>query len=270
MAEIFLLDGRLSAISSLVLVNGFSWLLFHQVPASYNSQKNTVFLIINIVTIISVFLHIVYNYTEYDGPIILVSILFMVIFFLKDKISYKFRKEITIIQLFLFILLLFLLLPLIFSIVFNNSSSHWLYFFDLFLVKPLEKVLTLSGFTVWSTNNSIFYEDLQTSTVKSVAIANECSGIYSIFIFVSFFSSYLYVEYSRFDILVFSFILQGIIMAYIANLFRMYVIIVIGHYYGIEALVWTHANIGWLIFTFWIFIFWHFWSRYFFLKGNFE
>ena len=47
----------------------------------------------------------------------------------------------------------------------------------------------------------------------------------------------------------------GIMLSYVANIFRMSLIIVVGHYYGYEALEFTHANLGW-IFHFWIFIFW--------------
>ena len=36
----------------------------------------------------------------------------------------------------------------------------------------------------------------------------------------------------------------------------MTIIIIVGHYYGIESLLWTHENIGWMIFTIWLIIFW--------------
>ena len=51
-------------------------------------------------------------------------------------------------------------------------------------------------------------------------------------------------------------IFLGILMSYIANLIRMTIIVIVGHYYGIESLLWTHENIGWIIFTIWMIIFW--------------
>ena len=36
----------------------------------------------------------------------------------------------------------------------------------------------------------------------------------------------------------------------------MFIIVVVGHYYGAEALEWVHVNLGWLIFTLFLLIFW--------------
>ncbi len=40
----------------------------------------------------------------------------------------------------------------------------------------------------------------------------------------------------------------GIARTYLANIIRMAIIVIVGYYYGMDALLWTHANMGWLIF----------------------
>ena len=69
-------------------------------------------------------------------------------------------------------------------------------------------------------------------------------------------SSGTLLEYDgKFDKIAVYLFLLGICFAYFANLIRMILIIIVGHYYGIEALIFVHNNLGWLIFTLWIFIF---------------
>ena len=61
-------------------------------------------------------------------------------------------------------------------------------------------------------------------------------------IFLSAFVSYILVTHNLFDRDVFFLLLCGIIITYLANIFRMTIIVIIGHYYGIEALKWVHIN----------------------------
>ena len=75
---------------------------------------------------------------------------------------------------------------------------------------------------------------------------------------MSAFFSYVVVEYRRLNMVMINFLLFGIIISYIANILRMAIIIMAGYYYGSEALYWTHTNIGWVIFTIWFGIFWHY------------
>ena len=54
----------------------------------------------------------------------------------------------------------------------------------------------------------------------------------------------------------------GILMAYLANLLRISIIILTGHYYGYDALMFVHTNLGWIIFSLWLFIFWLFLEKF--------
>jgi exosortase/archaeosortase family protein len=54
----------------------------------------------------------------------------------------------------------------------------------------------------------------------------------------------------------------GLIAAYLGNLFRMVVIGVVGYFNGIDALLWAHKNVGWIIFLSWSAVFWYLVMRY--------
>mgnify|MGYP001978918219 CR=1 FL=1 len=101
----------------------------------------------------------------------------------------------------------------------------------------------------------MFFIDTKADKVAGVSISQGCSGLDSLYIFFCGFISYLFVFYGKLDFKVVNLLFIGIFMSYIANLIRMSIIILAGHYYGFEALEWAHANVGWLIFTFWIYLF---------------
>ena len=127
-----------------------------------------------------------------------------------------------------------------------------------FLSAPLVASLKILGYTVWAEGDIIFFENLALSptTTSSVKIGKSCSGLYSVGLFITFYTTFILLEYNgKFDKIAFYLFLLGICFAYIANLIRMILIIIVGHYYGTDALLFVHNNLGWLIFTIWIFIF---------------
>ena len=92
--------------------------------------------------------------------------------------------------------------------------------------------------------------------------------IYTASIFLSAFITFILLEYRRFDRKVGLLIGLGIFTSYLANLFRMTIIVLVGHYYDTDPvnltnLSWAHTNAGWLIFLAWIIPFW--WLMYRFL-----
>lgn len=97
----------------------------------------------------------------------------------------------------------------------------------------------------------------------SLEIGLSCSGLYSVAIFVSAFIAFVAVEYKKFDRNVGLLLGIGIFLAWIANILRMTIIIIVGHYYGYRTMQWTHNNIGELIFMAWVILFWLFMFRYF-------
>ena len=133
---------------------------------------------------------------------------------------------------------------------FNEFFVHYI------LAKPLGNFLSILGYEIVVDRDTLIYYDTTIGHTQRVWIADDCSGIYSIFIFISFFITYLVVEYKKFDLSASYFFVLGIISAYFANILRMALIILAGHYRGGEVLQWAHVNVGWMLFTIWMFIFW--------------
>ena len=163
------------------------------------------------------------------------------------------------------ILVLTLIAPgVLYKLIFDlagEQTSGWidneiLYYY--FLAKPLSLFLMTLGYNVVVDFNTIYFEDLNAGILQQVGIAEGCSGIFSIAIFVSALSSYIIVEYRKFDIITFNLMFYGIIMCYVSNLLRMAVIVLVGHYMGMSAFLWVHKYAGWFIFTLWMFVFWSF------------
>ncbi len=165
--------------------------------------------------------------------------------------------------LFIFINLLVLLLvvPLTsYNLVTGNTTGEYMtpgeqQSVEIFLTLPLTNLLNLVGFDTYAAGETLHYR-LDNGEIAIVSIAQGCSGLYSVAVFVSAFMAFVATEYNRFDSLVTSLLLFGILAAYFANLFRMALIVIVGHYYGREALEWTHSNAGWLIFLIWVGFFW--------------
>jgi len=221
----------------------------------------------------SIFLHFIINTVSFDR-------LFLFLIFLSFSISsfnfipdtYSKERNFTIlfITLFCFIFIvpaLFLELLHYFTSdtvqMQNEINPLYSRLVSFFLSAPLVASLKILGYTVWAEGDIIFFENLALSptTTSSVKIGKSCSGLYSVGLFITFYTTFILLEYNgKFDKIAFYLFLLGICFAYIANLIRMILIIIVGHYYGTDALLFVHNNLGWLIFTIWIFIFMRFLS----------
>ena len=120
---------------------------------------------------------------------------------------------------------------------------------------------TASGRSLLRCNSTIQLRcsktSFQSTLLVNLSIAESCSGIYSIIVFISALISYLIIDYRNLKIHnSFLILMLGIIISYLSNLVRMTIIILSGHYRGMEFLLFVHQYIGWLIFTLWIMIFW--------------
>ena len=84
-------------------------------------------------------------------------------------------------------------------------------------------------------------------------------------IFSSAFTAFVVVEFEKFRARVLAILALGILAAYFANLIRMTIIVLVGAFTDgprLENALWTHANIGWLLFLGWIALFWFLMFRY--------
>tara|TARA_Y100000588_G_scaffold393525_1_gene509873 strand:- start:126 stop:1007 length:882 start_codon:yes stop_codon:yes gene_type:complete len=172
----------------------------------------------------------------------------------------KYVMERDFLFLFSFFLLIIFIFPQILTLVlskFNISLLPNSEFRSIFLARPLSLFLNFTGYESVVSGEYIYFRLLD-GTVVHLFIAERCSGFHSVVIFLSAFFSYLLTEAKKFEIDYLVLVLFGIFSSYIANLFRMFSIILIGHYRGLEAMDWAHANLGWLIFFVWMALFWHF------------
>ena len=134
----------------------------------------------------------------------------------------------------------------------DTGSVSWIDYdktVEFLLVRPLTSLLTLLNYNVFYDDTRIFFEDLSINQINSIGIAYSCSGVYSIIIFSSFFFAYIVSMNHSLDITKVLFFIFVILCSYWANIIRMSLIIIVGHYYGVDYLLLTHHYLGSIIFT---------------------
>jgi exosortase/archaeosortase family protein len=178
-----------------------------------------------------------------------------------------------------FLGLLFLILvfpPIFYELVMGSGGSAQAT--KILLADPVSWILNVGGIDSYTligpsveTGGEVAYVYFPLKAngeIAGVGVGEACSGIYTASIFLAAFITFVLIEYKRFDIKVGIIIGLGVLTTYIANIFRMTIIVLVGHYYdsdpiNLSSLNWTHINAGWLIFMAWIVPFW--WLMYRFL-----
>jgi exosortase/archaeosortase family protein len=196
---------------------------------------------------------------------------------LYNYIPDKFEAERDFVLLFFVFLFLILVVPLtLYSLyagpITENTNSPFVYYLlaeptaamlNLFGVSSTAHLIsspeTVSGIYLSESGVYILYENLggsQQGSLSSVMIGLSCTGLYSVTIFISGFSAFILMEYGNVDVKVASLLTLGVLTSWFANILRMTIIVIVGSHYGGEALQWTHANLGIIIFMIWVAIFW--------------
>lgn len=108
----------------------------------------------------------------------------------------------------------------------------------------------------------------------TVVITTACSGIYSFGIFAAAFVAFVLTEFERPTRRVWALLGLGFLAAYVANVLRMVVIVLVGYYTDsaqtdLQNMLIAHSYAGWIIFLGWIAIFWAILLK-FLLKGAFS
>lgn len=150
-----------------------------------------------------------------------------------------------------------------------NSGFGNLYI-QLAVILPVVGLLSISGIVV-SSSGSIINFVMQDGTHGSVGIAVSCSGIYSTMIFIAAFVAFILSFYDRWEKKLTYLLIIGILAAYLANILRIYLVIISGYFNGMGnpndpalfTLLWTHKYAGEIIFICWIALFWWLAFRYF-------
>lgn len=177
---------------------------------------------------------------------------------------------------FAFVFLLALALMLVVPVLLeraaegNAASSVGISAYSEYLLaKPVDGMMRLSGVETEIDGITISFDTVNGTRIN-LLIATSCSGVYSFAIFTSAFLAFAASEFREWDRRLKYFLAIGIVAAYVANLLRMYIIVMVGHFYGSDALMWTHANAGWLIYMGWVSVFWWLLFRWFFGRGSEE
>jgi len=204
-----------------------------------------------------------------DTVVLIAALSWMSYGYIPSKFSYERDFAFLFTNSLVFILIFPLLIYNfnIFNLNFINSNSEDNQLVEILLTIPLSDLLEILGYDVFAEKNILHFRLLD-GTSSRVSIAQGCSGIYSVAIFVSAFFTYVILDYGKLDWQVPLILFIGIQMAYFANLIRMTLIIIVGYYYGLDALNWTHSNIGWIIFIIWIGFFWSLMIRFFEFKKD--
>ena len=170
---------------------------------------------------------------------------------------------------FLLALALLLLVPVLLERAAegNPSSSVGISAYSEYLLaKPVDGMMRLSGVHTHINGITITFPGPNGVDIR-LLIATSCSGVYSFAIFTAAFLGFVGSEFREWDRRLKWFLALGIVAAYCANLLRMYIIVMVGHLRGSEAMMWAHANAGWLIYMAWVGAFWWLLFRWFFARG---
>lgn len=89
-----------------------------------------------------------------------------------------------------------------------------------------------------------------------VGVWYPCSGVESITVFISAIIAFFIAtkEKNMKKIILYSVI--GIIFLYFMNILRIIILLIVGHDYGNDALLFVHYNLGWIMFVFGMMVFW--------------
>ena len=215
----------------------------------------------------SILIYDVYNgeISQISYFVILLCSIIMFHYYYRDNIK-TYTMEIEFLFFFVFLLTLLFLssslidiysgnLPIISNLIDREITV------EIFLSRPLVSLLNLFGIQSWYDGQIIFYPNKVAQIVSQVHITKDCSGLDSVVIFTSAFFSFVIVSENFSKRTVPLWLIFGLVLSYFANIIRMFLIILAGHYYGSETLFWVHKNVGWIIFVFWFYLFWIIFSK---------
>jgi archaeosortase C (PEF-CTERM variant) len=199
-----------------------------------------------------------------------IVILFGAVMIAYKYIPSRFERERDFVFLFFVGLVLILVIPLMVARALAGNFDEGVGMYSAyFLVPELTGFLNLIGITasVDVSDPLLIHFTAQSQDTISVYISTACSGIYSFSIFASAFIAFVLTEYNKIDRKVGLLMVLGILTAYVANILRMVVIVLVGYYTytpqeGLQAMLVAHSNAGWIIFLVWIGLFWFLMYRF--------
>jgi len=180
----------------------------------------------------------------------------------------RFARERDFILMFFIAINAILVVPLLVARLFYQDFERSV---DLYswtaLAPPLSWILSAIGVqnsvhsVAGSTAPGLTFVPQNLGIQVTVVITTSCSGIYSFGIFASAFVAFVLTEFNRPTRKVWSLLGIGFLAAYMANVLRMVVIILIGYYSDstgtdLQNMMLAHSYAGWIIFLAWVTLFW--------------
>jgi archaeosortase C (PEF-CTERM variant) len=209
---------------------------------------------------------IVYNYRLSSNPEFgdsdTLSFLFGGMLMVYPFARKKYNVEASFCLFFLGLVVLILVVPQTLTAISSRAgNSAGGFYVHYMLAEPFARILSLLGITTSSVGSNVTFVSIDGTSIN-LSISSYCAGLYSFSIFVSAFISFVLV-FERLPTKTTAIVLAiGLVAAYAGNVFRMVVIGVVGYYEGLPALLWTHANVGWVIFLGWSSVFWYLVMRF--------
>ncbi|MFH1788993.1 MAG: archaeosortase/exosortase family protein [Candidatus Altiarchaeota archaeon] len=249
------------ALGAVMLAAGYV-LVRRDIPSGKGKKS---FSILPLAGVLVVFGDLFYNIVVKDSTQFLgldwMTIMFGGMLIAYNFIPAKYATETRFLTIFLGLFFISLSLPLaVLSMkVSGSAGSHYT---SAFIARPLATLLKLYGVKTSWVGNWVYYSGLK--GVIRLGIGISCSGAYSFAIFFSAFTAYVHVRYARLDKKIVFLLLAGLAGTYAANLLRVFMIALVGYYYGEAALISAHKNLGWIIFMAWVTLFWYIGFRIFY------
>lgn len=197
------------------------------------------------------------------GDLDTISILFGACLIAYPFLRDQYRVEITFSLLFISLVVVFLVLPQL-AVALTSSggeSGVGSWYVNYMLAAPFSGILDLIGIPSSAVGNMVTIQ-FSDGTTHTLGISAYCAGLYSFSIFLSAFISFVLVFERLRNPLLAIVLSLGLVAAYAGNILRMVLIGVIGYYWGMDALLWAHKNVGWIIFLTWSSVFWYLIFRY--------
>ena len=200
-----------------------------------------------------------------EDTIVLLAALSLVAY---DRVPNRFARERDFVLLFFIWLNVILVVPLLIARLASADLEKSVDVYSWLALAPqTSAVLSALGVSnqvhavAGSTAPGLTFTPVHLSVQVTVVITTACSGIYSFGIFASAFVAYVFTEYQELSNRIWLLLGLGFGTAYIANVLRMVIIVLVGYYTDtaetdLQNLLIAHSYAGWLIFLGWIALFW--------------
>ena len=215
---------------------------------------------------------VVYNIKLSASPAIqtedIFAILAACVFIAYGFVPSRFSKERDFVLTFVVALNAILVVPLLLARAWEVNFERSVDFYSWIALAPqTSAVLGLLGVanTIHSVTGAtapgLTFTPQHMRVQVTIVITTACSGIYSFGIFAAAFVAFVLTEFKRPGLRVWLLLGLGMVTAYVANVLRMVIIVLVGYYTDTAAtdlqnMLIAHSYAGWLIFLGWIALFW--------------